>query len=65
MSWWLLTSLPIGTVEEVDRVIDYYAARWAGEVYFRTWKVGCRGEEVQLETLARLKNCLALCAIIA
>ena len=65
VSWLLLTSLPVGTVEEVSKIIDYYAARWAVEVYFRTWKTGCRVEEIQLETQARLKNCLAMYAIVA
>lgn len=65
VSWLLLTSLPIGTAAEALRVIDYYVARWAVEVYFRTWKTGCRVEEIQLETQARLKNCLAMYAIIA
>ena len=65
VSWLLLTSLPIGTVEEVLKVVEYYVARWAVEVYFRTWKTGCRVEVIQLETQARLKNCLALYAIIA
>jgi len=65
VSWLLLTSLPIGTVAEVLKVVEYYVARWAVEVYFRTWKTGCRVEDIQLETQARLKNCLALYAIIA
>lgn len=65
VSWSLLTSLPIGTVEEVLRVIDDEVARWAAEIFFRTWKTGCRVEEIQRETQARLKNCLALYAIIA
>ena len=47
------------------KVIDYYVARWAVEIYFRTWKTGCRVEEIQLETQSRLKNCLALYAIVA
>jgi hypothetical protein len=65
VSWLLLTSLPIETVAEVLLVIDYYVARWAVEIYFRTLKTGCRVEDIQLETLARLKNCLALNAIVA
>ena len=53
VSWLLLTSLPIGTAEEVLKVIDYYVARWAVEIYFRTWKTGCKVEEIQLETQER------------
>ena len=29
------------------------------------WKTGCRIEDIQLETQARLKNCLAMYAIVA
>lgn len=65
VQWWLITSLPIDTLEEVERIIDYYRARWTIEVYFRTLKTGCRVEKLQLETVARLQNCLAFYKIIA
>jgi hypothetical protein len=65
VSWWLLTSLPIATVDEVLKVIDCYVARWTVELFFRTWKTGCRVEDIRLETLARLKKSLAMYAIIA
>jgi hypothetical protein len=65
VDWLLLSSLPIATDEEVGAVIDYYVARWGAEIYFRTWKTGCKIEEIQLETLPRLKRCLALYAIVA
>jgi hypothetical protein len=65
VSWLLLTSLPINTFAEVERVLDYYVARWLVEVYFRILKTGCRVEEIQLETMARLQNCLAFYKIIA
>jgi len=65
VSWLLLTSLPIDTLDAVLRVVDHYVARWTVESYFRVLKSGCRVEEIQLETLPRLKNCLALYKIIA
>jgi hypothetical protein len=65
VSWLLITTLPIDSTEEILLVIDYYVARWTIEVYFRTLKTGCRVEEIQLETVARLKNCLAFYKIIA
>ena len=65
IEWWLLTSLPVNTRKEIERVIQYYRARWQIEVYFRTLKTGCRVEHIQLETMARLKNCLAFYQIIA
>jgi hypothetical protein len=65
VSWLLITSLPIGTIAEVLLVLAYYVARWAVEIFFRMLKTGCRVEDIQLETQARLKNCLAMYAIIA
>ena len=65
VSWLLITSLPIDTLAEIQRVIDYYVARWTIEVFFRVFKTGCQVEKIQLETLPRLKNCLAFYKIIA
>jgi len=65
VSWLLITTLPIDSVEEILLVLDYYVARWTIEVYFRVLKTGCRVEEIQLETTHRLKNCLAFYKIIA
>ena len=65
VSWLLITTLPIDSVEDILRVIDYYAARWSIEVFFRTLKTGCRVEEIQLEKMHRVKNCLAFYKIIA
>jgi len=65
IEWWLLTSLPVESLEDIQRVIAYYKARWTIEVYFRVLKTGCRVEEIQLETTARVKVCLAFYKIIA
>lgn len=65
VSWLLITSLPIDSVAEVERVIDYYTARWTIEVFFRVYKSGCRVEEIQLETNHRLQNCLMFYKVIA
>ena len=45
-------------------MIDMYIARWLIEVFFRVFKTGCQVEEIQLETNARLKNCLMFYQII-
>jgi len=65
VEWWLLTSLPIDSREDIERVIAYYQARWVIEVFFRVLKTGCRAEELQLKTTDRLKTCLAFYQIIA
>lgn len=63
--WLLITTLPIKTLEEILRVVQYYLARWVVEIFFRTLKTGCRVEDIQLETKHRFLNCLALYHIIA
>jgi hypothetical protein len=65
VSWLLITTLPIATLEDVLLCLKYYLARWVIEIYFRVLKTGCRVEEILLETKARLENCLALYNIIA
>ena len=63
--WLLVATLPIETVAEILLAVDYYAARWTIETYFRTFKVGCQVEKIMLETRSRLLNCLAMYHIIA
>jgi hypothetical protein len=65
IEWLLITSLPIDTQEQVLSVLDTYTGRWPIEIYFRTYKVGCKVEEIQLETAARLLRCLMLYKIVA
>jgi Transposase DNA-binding/Transposase Tn5 dimerisation domain len=65
IAWLLATSLPITTLAEVERVIDYYICRWQIEVYYRVLKTGCKVEDIQLETADRLKPCLMLYKIVA
>jgi hypothetical protein len=65
VEWLLMTNLSIDSEKAILQIIDYYIARWAVEIYFRAFKTGCRVEEIQLETMHRLKNCLAFYKIIA
>ena len=65
IEWVLLTSLPIGTLADVQKVVEYYCCRWEIEIYFRVLKSGCRVEELQLETAERFTACLAVYMIVA
>jgi hypothetical protein len=63
--WLLITTLPIDADEQILTVLEYYLARWIIEVYFRVLKTGCTVEQIQLETMHRLTNCVAFYKIIA
>jgi len=63
--WLLLTSLPVATLADVERVVDSYCVRLMIEVFFRTLKSGCRVASRRFETLDRMLNCVAVSLIVA
>jgi hypothetical protein len=65
VEWWLWTSLPIDGLEQVATVVRYYECRWYIEPFIKTWKDGCRIEELQLESRERLEVAAALYLIVA
>jgi hypothetical protein len=60
VSWVLLTTEPVGTEDEVLRVIDAYRARWLIEELWKGLKTGCAFEARQLESKKTLETALAM-----
>lgn len=65
VNWYVLTTLPIGSEEDVQKIIKAYLARWDIETLFRTFKTGCKVEERSLRSSDRLYPMFALFSIIA
>jgi hypothetical protein len=65
ISWVLLTTLPVNTVEEAQEVIQIYLARWSIEVFFHVLKTGCKIESLQFKQGASVFACIALYLIVA
>jgi hypothetical protein len=65
ISWMLLTTLPVSRLEEAREKIQWYTCRWSIELFFKILKSGCRIEQLQLETGARLQRCLAVYSVVA
>ena len=65
ITWLLLTSLAVDTFEQACLVVEYYLCRWQIEIYFKVLKSGCKIEDRQFETSARIKPCIALYMIVA
>jgi hypothetical protein len=65
IEWLLITTLPIDTLAQVQRVIKLYAVRWKIELFFRMLKQGCRVEERRFEFQDRVQRFLAMSLIIA
>ncbi len=65
VEWVPVTTLPIGTIDNVKDVIAYYTARWMVEVFFRVLKSGCRIEERRFEHVERSLTFVAVSLIVA
>jgi hypothetical protein len=63
--WVLLTSLPVTTLEQAHQVVQWYTYRWLIERFHYVLKSGCKLEERQLQTEARLERLLAVFNLIA
>jgi hypothetical protein len=65
VQWVLVTTLPINTLDQVRRIVEYYCVRWNIEILFRTLKSGCRIEHRRFEHVDRILPCMALYLIVA
>lgn len=65
IQWLLLTTLAVPDAATAWACVRAYALRWRIERYHDVLKSGCRLEDRQLRTVARLERLLALCAIVA
>jgi hypothetical protein len=65
VEWLLLTSEPVATRADVERVVEGYRTRWTIEEYFKALKTGCSYEARQLESFHALENLLAYTLVVA
>lgn len=62
MVWVLLTSLPIGTLDQIKQIVGCYTQRWLVEEFHKALKSGTQLEASQLTTGRALQ---ALCAVLS
>lgn len=65
LGWQLLTSLAVETFAAAVECVRWYTLRWRIERYHLVLKSGCRVEQLQLATAARLERALALYCLVA
>jgi hypothetical protein len=63
--WLLLSTKPITTPAEAGQAVQRYCRRWLVERLHFVLKSGCRIEQLQLETAARLQRAIATYSIVA
>ncbi len=65
VEWYLMTNRPCETAAQARELVQWYNARWAIEVYFRTLKTGCQIEELQMDTRKRIERTVMMYMIVA
>jgi hypothetical protein len=65
ISWVLLTTEPVSTIEQALKVVQYYSARWLIEEFHKAWKSGCKMEERRLQSLENYERVMAVTAAVA
>jgi len=65
LEWFLLTSLPINSLEEAKQIVKYYLLRWRIEDLFRVLKNGCRVEDLRLRSAVQLHRAVTIHMVIA
>jgi hypothetical protein len=63
--WVLLTTFPVETVAQAQRIVQWYSYRWLIERLHYVLKSGCKIEASQLRTEIRLERLLALYTLVA
>jgi hypothetical protein len=65
VDWKLVTTEPIATREDLERIIDAYRCRWVVEEFIKALKTGCGFQKAQLESLEALERLLAMLLPVA
>lgn len=65
LEWFLLTTLPVESREEAERMLRWYGLRWRIEDWHRVIKSGCRVERLAHDSAERLERAIAMRLVIA
>jgi hypothetical protein len=65
LSWTLITTLPVSSASEAQKIVEYYTRRWVIERLHLTLKSGIGIERLQFDDVNTLSNALAVCWIAA
>ena len=65
MEWFLYTDLPVNSLQDAIKIVQYYACRWMIEDYHKAIKTGMRAENLQLESAHALFAAIAIMSVVA
>jgi hypothetical protein len=66
LTWHILTSEPINSEGDAQRILDYYEKRWLIEEFHKAWKSGgTQVEALRMQSKANLEKMVVILAFIA
>ena len=65
LEWFLLTSLPVASDRDAERILKWYRLRWRIEDWHRVLKSGCKVEYLGHRTGDRIERAVTINAVIA
>lgn len=65
LDWTLLTTEMVTSFETAVDMVRCYSARWVIEEFHRVLKSGCRVEQMQFDTVDRIKPAVGILAVVA
>jgi hypothetical protein len=65
LRWVLWTSLPVETLEDARKVVEYYERRWLIEEFHKAIKTGCELESRQYQTSHGLEGVAGMVSVLA
>ena len=65
LEWFLLTTVPVESREDAERMLRWYGLRWRIEDWHRVIKSGCRVERLAHDSAERLERAIAIRLVIA
>ena len=65
IEWFLITSVPVLTLEDAFEKVQWYKERWKIERFHYVLKSGCKIEELQFDTVERIIKTISIYMIIA
>lgn len=65
LSWMLLTSEPIDTLQQLLHIIDIYTHRWRIEDFHKAWKTGAGVERLRMTSPDNLERAASILGFIA
>lgn len=65
LDWTLISTEMVDSYDLAVAMIRFYSARWVIEEFHRVLKSGCKVEQMQFDTLDRMKPAIGILAIVA